>query len=84
MIPLWTKKLDLLNSNTLSTCVITTLLYNYRNSLKVHFRSETNLDIWKPFIEMKNAFYFTLKALFVLKVFKFSCWHFGHAEKRLD
>ena len=33
---------------------------------------------------MKNAFYFTLKALFVLKVFKFLSWVFGHIEKRLD
>ena len=31
---------------------------------------------------MKNAFYFILKALFVLKIFKFmSCRKFGHAEK---
>ena len=33
---------------------------------------------------MKNAFYFTLKALFVLKIFKFLSWLFGHVEKRLD
>ena len=30
---------------------------------------------------MKNAFYFTLKALFVLKIFKFLSWLFGHVEK---
>ena len=30
---------------------------------------------------MKNAFYFILKALFVLKIFKFLSWLFGHAEK---
>ena len=29
---------------------------------------------------MKNAFYFILKALFVLKIFKFSFWRFGHVE----
>ena len=29
---------------------------------------------------MKNA-YFILKALFVLKIFKFSSWLFGHVEK---
>ena len=29
---------------------------------------------------MKNAFYFTLRALFVLKIFTF----FGHVAKRLD
>ena len=30
---------------------------------------------------MKNAFYFILKALFVLKIFKFLSWLFGHIEK---
>ena len=33
---------------------------------------------------MKNVFYFTLKALFVLKVFKFLSWISGHVEKWLD
>ena len=33
---------------------------------------------------MKNAFYFILKALFVLKILKFLSWLFGHVEKRLD
>ena len=33
---------------------------------------------------MKNASYFTLKALFVLKIFKFLSWLFGHVAKRLD
>ena len=33
---------------------------------------------------MKNAFYFTLKALFVLKIFKSPSWRFGHVEKRFD
>ena len=30
---------------------------------------------------MKNIFYFILKALFVLKIFKFLSWLFGHIEK---
>ena len=30
---------------------------------------------------MKNTFYFILKALFVLKIFKFLSWLFGHVEK---
>ena len=30
---------------------------------------------------MKNAFYFTLKALFVLMLFKFLSWLFGHVGK---
>ena len=30
---------------------------------------------------MNNAFYIILKALFVLKIFKFLSWLFGHVEK---
>ena len=30
---------------------------------------------------MINAFYFTLNALFVLKIFNVSSWLFGHVEK---
>ena len=33
---------------------------------------------------MKNAFYFTSKSLFDLKIFKFLSWLFGHLAKRLD
>ena len=33
---------------------------------------------------MKNAFYFTLKALFVHKIFKCLSRLFGYVEKRLD
>ena len=33
---------------------------------------------------MKNAFYFNLKAFFVLKVFEILSSIFGHVEKRLD
>ena len=32
-------------------------------------------------LKMKNAFYFILKALFVLRIFKFLSWLFGHREK---
>ena len=31
---------------------------------------------------MKNSFYFILKALFVLKIFKLLSWLFGHVEKK--
>ena len=31
---------------------------------------------------MKNALYFILKALFVLKIFKLLSSHFGHVEKK--
>ena len=33
---------------------------------------------------MKNAFYFTWKALFVLKIFKFLSWLFVHVTKLPD
>ena len=33
---------------------------------------------------MKNAFCFTLKAIFVLKIFTFLSCLFGYVEKRLD
>ena len=33
---------------------------------------------------MKNAFYFNLKALFILKIFKFLSSPFGHVSKQLD
>ena len=36
---------------------------------------------WKPYKVMKNAFYSILNALFVLKIFKFLSWLFGHTEK---
>ena len=37
-----------------------------------------------PLKMMKNAFYFTSKAVFVLKIFKFLSWLFGHISKQLD
>ena len=39
--------------------------------LKTDSKSETIFDERKPLKMMNNAFYFTLKALFVLKIFKF-------------
>ena len=33
---------------------------------------------------MKNAFYLTSKAIFILKIFKFFSWLFGYVAKRLD
>ena len=38
------------------------------------------LAIESPLKIMKNVFYFTLKALFVLKIFKFLFWLFGHGH----
>ena len=38
--------------------------------------------IESPIKMIKNAFYFVLKALFVLKIFKFLSLIFGHVEKK--
>ena len=35
----------------------------------------------RPSKIMKNAFYFILKEIFVLEIFKFLFWLFGHVEK---
>ena len=37
-----------------------------------------------PLKKIKNAFYFTLKPPFVLKIYKFLSWIFGHVGKQLD
>ena len=37
--------------------------------------------IESPLKVMKNAFYFNLKALSILKLFKFLSWLFNHVEK---
>ena len=40
------------------------------------------LAIESPSKVMKNVFYFTLKARFILKIFKFLSCLFGHVKKR--
>ena len=42
------------------------------------------LAIESPLKMMKSTFYFTLKVLFVLKIFKFLSWLFGYAVNWLD
>ena len=52
---------------------------------KVELSSSKNCFICfneSPLKLMKNVFYFTVKALFVLKKFKFLSLLFGHVEKR--
>ena len=48
------------------------------------FRSETIFGNSRPFKKMKNVFYFTIKALLVIQIFKFFPLIFGHAGKRLE
>ena len=42
------------------------------------------LEIEGPLKMMKNAIYFTLKSLFILKILKVLSYLFGHVEKQLD
>ena len=42
------------------------------------------LAIESPLKMMKNAFYFTSKAFFILKIFKLLSWFFGYVAQRLD
>ena len=50
--------------------------------LKAHSRVWENfLMTESPLKMMKNASYFTLKALFVFKIFKYLSWLFDHVEK---
>ena len=46
--------------------------------LKSHFHLPKNESLLKT---MKNAFYFILKAFFLLKIFKFLSCYYGHVEK---
>ena len=51
--------------------------------LKLNFHLQKKM-FWfnKSFLKMlKNAFYFILKALFILNIFNFLFWLFGHVEK---
>ena len=63
-------------------------LHKLWNVCKVYRRnltSETIFRIWKHFKKDEKCFFFyTLKAFFVLKMFKFLSGLFGHVGKRLD
>ena len=59
-----------------------------QNLMKTHLQTDPhlpkNIFIWlndNPSKMMKNAFYFILKARFVLKIIKCLSWIFGNAEK---
>ena len=49
--------------------------------LPSHLPKKIALFASVPLKIMKNVFYFILKALFVLKIFKFLSWLFGRIEK---
>ena len=61
----------------------------YSNCPNIHTKGAISalrhfLATESPFKMIKNAFYFTSKALLVLKIFKFLSCPFGHVSKRLD
>ena len=52
--------------------------------LKAHSQVWDNFGKWKSCKNNEKCFYFTSKALYVLKIFKFLSWLFGYVSKRLD
>ena len=57
--------------------------YLFYLKLKGALKSETIFGNWSP-LKMKSYFYFTLKALFVLEVFKFLSGISGHLHEQRD
>ena len=62
----------------ISNCLVKCTLKGAVSGLWQFFADKSPLKV------MKNAFYFTPKALLVLKIFKILPWLFGHVAKRLD
>ena len=67
-------------ANKLSCFFVTLALYDLKTHSQVwdNFATEILLKM------IKNTFYFTIKAVFILKIFWFLSWLFGHVAKRLD
>ena len=60
-------------------------LVSWKVQLKVALSGMRQFFVTEIPLKMKkNTFYFILKALFILKMFKFISWLFGHVEKQLD
>ena len=82
------------DSRFLSKIILNSLCLVYKYfSLKAHsqvFGSWEPFGSWQfwaaesPLKVMTNAFYFTSKALFVFKMYKFLSWLFGQVTKLLD
>ena len=58
-------------------------IINSSGSLRAHCQVWEFLASESPLKMMKNAFYFNVQALFVLKIFKFLSWLFSHAGNSL-
>ena len=81
---LWKFHRILLEDASLS---ISLQLTRYIQAEKEFLKSDSHLSkkcvirfVESPLKMMKNAFYFILKSLSVLKIFKFLSWLFGHVE----
>ena len=62
-----------------------------RRTTSFYFKGAFYSQVWNNFWQaesplkmMKNAFYFTSRALFVLKIFRFLSWLLGNVSKRLN
>ena len=64
--------------NTVYAIVKHCLFNGALSGLRQFFTTGSSLEM------IKNTFCFTYKALFVLKIFKFLSWLFGHGAKQLD
>ena len=74
---LWREK-NLVQYQIVSKCYDPIATFWYKDAL---WGLRQFLAIECPLKTMRNAFYFTLKAIFILKIFTFSSWLFGHVEK---
>ena len=52
-----------------------------KNNVELTLKCLLGSFIQSPLKTVKNAFYFVLEVLFVLKIFKFFPWLFGHVGK---
>ena len=59
-------------------------MYFKLNKFKGALSSLRQILVTENLKMMKNAFYFILKAFYVLKIFTVLSWVFGHVKKRLD
>ena len=78
-------------AKVLYLCEYRLILYPYYLHFNFHFVFKGRLSGLRQFLTtesslkmMKNSFYFTSKALSVLKIFKFFSRFFGHVSKSLD
>ena len=66
-------------------CFLLVTIKFYSSNVKGSLSARGKFLVTKSNLKiMKNAFYSTLKVIFVLKIFKLLSWFSDHVEKRLD